>query len=263
MVMRGGKPGRGGWDGPELMAQKYAGLDFFGILCGIDDETLSGIRFTANDEIAEIVKRWPAQFAGFGSVDPHKGRAAVREVERCASELGFRGLKLHPSVQEFAMNEARYWPLWEKCQELGLVLLVHAGVTAVGKGFPGGGGVRHAYARPIPYMDDVGAMFPGLRIIMAHPARPWVDEQLEVIVHKPNMFMDLSGWMPQYFEPLVVQYANTIARDKVLFGSDYPMDVERWVREFGDLPIKHEARRRIMFDNANELLGLGLAYTGP
>jgi predicted TIM-barrel fold metal-dependent hydrolase len=104
-------------------------------------------------------------------------------------------------------------------------------------------------------------MFPDLRIIMAHPARPWVDEQLEVIVHKPNMYMDLSGWMPQYFEPLVVQYANTIASEKVLFGSDYPMDVDRWLREFADLPMRDESRRAIMFDNANELLGLGLTYS--
>jgi predicted TIM-barrel fold metal-dependent hydrolase len=262
MLMRGGRGGRTGWEWPELMLQKYEALDFFGVLCGIDDETLSGIPFTANDEIAEIVRKWPRRFAGFGSVDPHKGKAAVAEVERCAKELGFRGMKFHPSVQEFAMNEPEFRPLWEKCQELGMVLLVHAGVTAVGKGLPGGGGIRHGFARPIPYMDDVGAMFPDLRIIMAHPARPWVDEQLEVIVHKPNMYMDLSGWMPQYFEPLVVQYANTIAREKVLFGSDYQMDVERWLREFADLPMRDDSRRAIMFDNANRLLDLGLAYSG-
>jgi predicted TIM-barrel fold metal-dependent hydrolase len=254
---RARRPGRP----PEQMYEKYEELDFFGILCGIDDETLSGVPYTANDEIAELVRRWPHRFAGFGSVDPHKGRMAIREVERCVDQFGFRGLKFHPAVRSFAMNDPAYRPLWQRCEELGLTLLVHAGVTAVGKGFPGGGGIAHGYSRPIPYMDDVAALFPGLNIIMAHPGRPWVDEQLELILHKPNMYMDLSGWMPQYWEPLVVQYANTIARTKMLFGSDYPMDVDRWLREFAALPVRDEARRLIMFDNANALLGLGLTYT--
>ena len=262
MAARGRPPEARSRRGMELIFEKYEEMDFFGVLCGIDDETISGVPFTANDEIAEIVARWPQRFAGFGSVDPHKGRMAIREIDRCAEEFGFRGLKFHPAVQEFAMNEPAYWPMWKRCEDLGLTLLVHAGVTAVGKGRPGGGGIRHGFSRPIPYMDDVGAMFPGLNIIMAHPARPWVDEQLEVIVHKPNMYMDLSGWMPQYFEPLVVQYANTIARTKVLFGSDYPMDVDRWLREFAELPVSEDSRRLIMFENANQLLGLGLTYTG-
>ncbi|MGK2965984.1 MAG: amidohydrolase family protein [Tepidiformaceae bacterium] len=247
---------------PEAMYEKYEALDFFGVLCGIDDETLSGVPFTANDEIADLVKRWPHRFAGFGSVDPHKGALAIKEINRCVDEFGFKGLKFHPSVQSFAMNDSKYDAMWKRCEELELVLLVHAGVTAVGKGFPGGGGIAHGYSRPIPYMDDVAARFPGLRIIMAHPARPWIDEQLEVIVHKPNMFMDISGWMPQYFDPMVIQYANTIARGKVLFGSDYPMDVDRWLREFAELPVKADVRAEIMFHSANAMLKLGLTYTG-
>jgi predicted TIM-barrel fold metal-dependent hydrolase len=261
LVMRGLQRGRGGWQGAEAMFAKYEEMDTFGVLCGIDDETISGIPFTANDEIAEMVRKWPNRFAGFGSVDPHKGRMAIREIERCVGEFGFKGLKFHPAVQDFAMNDRTYWPMWQLCQDLGLVLLVHAGITAVGRGLPGGGGIAHGYSRPIPYMDDVAAMFPGLNIIMAHPGRPWVDEQLELIIHKANMFMDLSGWMPQYWEPLVAQYASTIGKEKVLFGSDFPMDVERWQREFADLPIREEARPLIMFHNANNLLKLGLPYT--
>ncbi|HET7738206.1 MAG TPA: amidohydrolase family protein [Tepidiformaceae bacterium] len=247
---------------PEAMYEKYEALDFFGVLCGIDDETLSGVPFTANDEIAGLVKRWPHRFGGFGSVDPHKGALAIKEINRCVDEFGFKGLKFHPSVQSFAMNDPKYDAMWKRCEELELVLLVHAGVTAVGKGFPGGGGIAHGYSRPIPYMDDVAARFPGLRIIMAHPARPWIDEQLELIVHKPNMFMDISGWMPQYFDPMVIQYANTIARGKVLFGSDYPMDVDRWLREFAELPVKADVRAEIMFHSSNAMLKLGLTYTG-
>lgn len=247
---------------PEEMYERYESLDIFGILIAIDDETQSGVPYHANDELAELVRRWPKRFAAFGSVDPHKGAAAVREAERCADTLGFKGLKFHPSVQAFYMNDRRYWPLWAKCQDLGLTLLIHAGTTGVGARMPGGGGISLEFAKPMPYMDEVAANFPELKMILAHPARPWVDEQLEMIVHKANVYMDLSGWMPKYFDPLVVQYASTIAKTKVMFGTDYPaFTVERWLDEWKALDVREDAQQAIMFDNANRVIGLGLEYT--
>src|SRR5207248_4199915 len=128
------------------------------------------------------MEQHPKQFIGFGSVDPWKGRAAVKEAERCA-KLGLRGLKFMPNMQQFYPNEKRFYPLWETAQELGLVVLFHTGTTGVGAGRPGGGGIKLGYARPIPYMDDVAADFPELKIVMAHPAFPWQDEQLAILVH--------------------------------------------------------------------------------
>ncbi|MCH7838408.1 MAG: amidohydrolase family protein, partial [Chloroflexi bacterium] len=80
----------------EEMAEYYAELDIFGVLFQIDFETASGTKPVPNDYIAELVERYPKQFAGFGSVDPWKGQAAVREAERCFTELNLRGLKFHP-----------------------------------------------------------------------------------------------------------------------------------------------------------------------
>ena len=73
-------------------------------------------------------------------------------------------------------------------------------------------------------VDDVAVDFPELRIILAHPSFPWQDEALAVATHKPYVYIDLSGWSPKYFPPQLVQYANTLLKDKVLFGSDYPGD---------------------------------------
>src|SRR3990172_4127226 len=70
----------------EEMADYYAKLDIFGVLFQIDFETASGVKPIPNDYIAELVARYPKQFIGFGSVDPWKGRAAVREAGRCAPE---------------------------------------------------------------------------------------------------------------------------------------------------------------------------------
>jgi predicted TIM-barrel fold metal-dependent hydrolase len=106
-------------------------------------------------------------------------------------------------------------------------------------------------------LDDVAADFPDLRIVTAHPSFPWQDEALAVATHKPNVHIDLSGWSPKYFPPLLVRYANTLLRHKVLFGSDFPLlTPDRWLADFDTLDIKPEVRPLILKDNAAKLLGL-------
>ncbi len=240
----------------EEMAEYYQRLDMFGVLFAIDSETATGRPPVPNDYFADCIRRWPDTFTAFGSVDPWKGKAALREAER-VKDLGLRGLKFHPSTQEFHPNDRRFYPLWAKAQELGLIVLFHSGTTGVGAGQPGGGGIKLGYARPIPYMDDVAADFPELTIVMAHPAWPWQEEQLAMIVHKPNVYMDLSGWSPKYFQPSLITYANNLIGDKVLFGSDYPaITPERWLRDFAQAPFSDEVRPKILRENATRLLGI-------
>jgi len=240
----------------EEVAEYYAALDMMAVVFDIDAETATGREPTPNDYFAGLMKQHPKQFIGFGSVDPWKGQAAVREAKRCA-ELGLRGLKFMPNMQQFYPNDERFYPLWEAVQGLGLVVLFHTGTTGVGAGRPGGGGVKLKYSQPIPYVDDVAADFPELRIIMAHPAWPWQEEQLAVLVHKTNVYMDLSGWSPKYFQPSLVQYANTLLQDKVLFGSDYPVITpERWLRDFEQAAFRDDVRPKILLENAARLLGI-------
>jgi uncharacterized protein len=86
---------------------------------------------------------------------------------------------------------------------------------------------------------------------------PWQDEQLSVAVHKPNVYIDLSGWSPKYFEPKLVQYANSLLKDRMMFGSDYPViSPERWLEDFEKLQIKPEVRPLILKMNAARLLKL-------
>jgi predicted TIM-barrel fold metal-dependent hydrolase len=244
---------------PQDLAAKYKNLDIFGVVFTIDAETTSGEKYTANDYVAQIARDYPEQFIGFGSVDPWKGKAAVLEAERCYSQLGLRGLKFHPPSQQFFPNDERFYPLWDICQQIGLVVLFHSGTTGVGAGHPGGGGIKLKYGRPIPYVDDIACDFPNLTIILAPPSFPWQDEQLAMLVHKPNVYMDISGWSPKYFSPLLIQYANSIAQDKVLFGSDYPaLTPERWLSDFEAAPFRDEVRPKILLENAKRVLKLNM-----
>jgi predicted TIM-barrel fold metal-dependent hydrolase len=104
----------------------------------------------------------------------------------------------------------------------------------------------------------VAVDFPDMPIIMAHPSFPWQDEAISVCLHKPQVYIDLSGWSPKYFPSTLVQYANTLLKQKVLFGSDYPLiSPDRWLADFQKIPIRDEVRPLILKENAMRLFGLG------
>jgi len=241
---------------PDEMYEKYKALDIMAVIFAIDAESRSGHRYVGNDYVAGVVRKYPDQFIGFASVDPWKGAMAVRELERSVKELGLRGLKMMQITQAFFPNDERFYPLWEKCSELRIPVLFHTGQTGVGAGSPGGAGLKLKYAQPL-LIDDVAADFPDLTIIMAHPAVPWHEEQLSIALHKANVYIDLSGWSPKYFRPVVVQYASSLLQDKMLFGSDYPaIQPDRWLKDFEALDLKEEVRRKIVLENARKLFNL-------
>ena len=209
-----------------------------------------------NFEIAELAAEHADVLIPFASIDPHRGAAGVAQVRRLATEFGIRGVKFHPGAQAFYPNDRMAYPLYEVIQAAGLPALFHTGQTGAGAGAPGGMGLRLKYSNPL-YLDDVAADFPELTIVMAHPSFPWQDEALAVATHKPTCFIDLSGWSPKYFPPNLVQYANTLLKERVLFGTDYPvLDPDRWMRDFEQLPIKPEVRLLIMKENAIRMLKL-------
>ena len=134
-----------------------------------------------------------------------------------------RGLKLHPPLQQFSPNDRIAYPLYEVFAEARLPVLFHTGHSGIGTGMPGGGGMRLKYGNPM-LIDDVAVDFPDLPIILAHPSFPWQDEAISVCLHKPTVYIDLSGWSPKYFSPTLVQYANTLLKHKVLFGTRLSAD---------------------------------------
>ena len=220
------------------------------------DEKLTGRPRVPNEEVAEFAKRNADIAIAFASIDPTRGAEGVREARRVVEAGGIRGLKLHPPIQQFAPNDRIAYPLYEVFAEARLPVLFHTGHSGIGTGMPGGGGIRLKYGNPM-LIDDVAVDFPDLPIILAHPSFPWQDEAISVCLHKPQVYIDLSGWSPKYFSPTLVQYANTLLKHKVLFGSDYPMlTLDRWLADFEKIAIRDEVRPLILKDNAVRLFGL-------
>jgi hypothetical protein len=221
------------------------------------DERLSGRPQVPNDVVAQFAAENADVAIAFASLDPTRGPAAVREARRLVDAKLVRGLKLHPPLQQFFPNDPMAYPLYEVFAEARLPVLFHTGHSGIGTGMPGGGGIRLKYGHPMP-IDDVAVDFPDMPIIMAHPSFPWQDEAISVCLHKPQVYIDLSGWSPKYFSPTLVQYANTLLKHKVLFGSDYPLITpDRWMADFEKIAIRDEVRPLILKENALRLFGLG------
>ncbi len=239
-------------------ADLYRERRMMAVLCNSDDETISGVPGAPNDLIGAAVVDHPDVFIPFAGIDPHKGRAAIDEIRRCHAEFGIKGIgELNPVRQKFFPNDETFYPIWEVCQELEIVVMFHMGFAGAGAGRPGGMGYKLEAARAIPHLDDMAADFPELQIIHAHPGWPFHHEAVAACWHKANFWIDLSGFAPRYFPDEVVHYANSLIQDRVLFGTDWPViGVDRWVDEFADLPFKDSVRQKILKGNAQRLLGL-------
>jgi predicted TIM-barrel fold metal-dependent hydrolase len=238
------------------IAAYYRERHMAAVVFTVDAEAATAHPAISNEEIATAAAEHDDVLIPFASIDPAKGPAGAREARRLAESFGVRGFKFHPNLQGFFPNDRSAYPLYEAIQALGLPAIFHTGQTGIGARVRGGGGIRLKYSDPM-LLDDVAVDFPDLSIVLAHPSFPWQDEALAVATHKPNVFIDLSGWSPKYFPPQLLRYANTLLQDKVLFGSDYPLlTPDRWLADFDALDIKPDVKPKILKRNAMRLLGL-------
>ena len=240
---------------PEALAEYYRSRKMAFVIFTVD-ETLSGAPRLSNDDVLAFAAKNTDLAIPFVSINPHRGADGLAEAKRLLATGQVRGLKLHPPIQEFFPNDRIAYPLYELFAEAKLPVLFHTGHSGIGTGMRGGGGIRLKYGHPMP-IDDVAVDFPDMPIVLAHPSFPWQDEAISVCLHKPQVYIDLSGWSPKYFSPTLIQYANSLLKHKVLFGSDYPLlTPDRWMADFEKIAIKDEVKPLIFKENAMRLFGL-------
>ncbi|NUC70952.1 amidohydrolase [Haloterrigena sp. SYSU A558-1] len=225
------------------------------VLLGWDAETNTGNPPVPNDYVAEVRDEHSDFFIGFGSVDPLKDDC-VEEAIRCVEDLDLSGFKFQQIAQGFDPSDPEHEELWATIEDLGVPVVFHGGNSTLGACSPGGRGLKIKYGNPM-LIDDVAADYPDLQILIAHPAYPWEKEQLAICQQKGNVYMDLSGWMPRYIDEQVLQYAQSLLADKVMFGTDYPMlEPEPWLEQFAALDFDEVTQRKILWENAEEFLDL-------
>jgi uncharacterized protein len=226
------------------------------VMFTVDAETHIGRKRIPNEEIAEAAAKNSDMMIAFASIDPHKGKMGAREARRLVESGAVKGFKFHPTMQNFHPYDRMAYPIYEVVAEFGMPAIFHTGHSGIGSGMRCGGSLKLEFSNPM-HLDQVAIDFPDMQIVMAHPSWPWQDEALSVCLHKPNVWIDLSGWSPKYFPKQLVQYANTLLRDRMLFGSDFPLITpDRWMEDFLVAGFKPEVHDLILKKNAMRLLGL-------
>jgi len=236
------------------LAERYQALNMMAVLLAWDAETATGRPRVPNETVAAACAQYPDQFTGLGSVDPHKG-SAVAEVANIA-RLGLRGVKFHPSLQAFAPDDPACWPIFEACQEHGLLALFHTGTSGIGARQPGGQGIRIDYAHPLK-LDPVAAAFPELTVVAAHFGWPWQQDLIAVALHKTNVYVDISGWSPKRIPPEVIRELRGRLSGQFIWGSDFPFfSPERCLAELEAMDLPADVLDAVLRRNAAHILGL-------
>ena len=225
-------------------------------LVALDLESTVGTPPCGNEYVHGMWKRNEGRIIQcWGTVDPFKD-TAIAEAKRAVEELGLMGFHFHPIMQHFAVNEERFYPLFETINALKVPIMLDVGTTGMGAGMPGGMGAIIRHAHPLS-VDQLAADFPDLKIICAHPGWPWIDEMTAVALHKGNVYWEMSGWAPKYLPDGIKRDIKGRLKDKIMFGSDYPsMPYERLFREWDEIGYPVDILEKFYHRNAEEILGL-------
>lgn len=239
-----------------LRSLDEAGVDL-AVVLPLDCSVAAGCRIVSNEGVAELVADQP-RLIGFASVDPNLPGAAS-SLKSAVQGLGLRGLKLDPSLQMFDIDDEEVaFPVYAACAELGVPMVMHCGLSWSPAG-------RAARAHPLQ-LESVVHAFPELRVVIAHCGFPWVDDALMLALTHPNVYLDTaiiySGTPKDSVRRVLsdrigLDVINRSLDHQLVFGSDHPrVGIKRMVAAVRSLSLPERIERRIMHENAAELLAL-------
>jgi len=202
--------------------------------------------------VYEICQEHPERFSGLAGIDPFRGMAGLKDLEEAVNHMGFVGAHLYPHWCELPPDHAKYYPYYAKCSELNIPIMMQVGHNLIysrNRRLPSVG-------KPI-YLDQVAIDFPELKLIGIHIGIPWTDEMISMCWKHENVFTAGDAYAPKYWPESFVHYANSYGKNKVMFGTDWPViDPIRAVKEVEDLGFREEAKKLIMRENALKVFNL-------
>jgi predicted TIM-barrel fold metal-dependent hydrolase len=202
--------------------------------------------------VAQAVKMHPDRFSGIAGLDPTEGMNGVRALERAVQDHGFIGAHFYPHWFELPPDHAKWYPFYTKCVELDVPVQLQVGQSLVyDPRYP-----RRSVGRPIT-LDAVACDFPELKIIGIHLGVPWMDEMIAMAWKHANVFIGTDAHSPRYWPLSLIHYMNTYGREKVIFGTDFPvLGFERTRDEFEALNLRPESKRAVLRNNTRRIYKL-------
>ncbi len=220
------------------------------VRCG--DLRVRGSMEITYERVHEICQAYPHRFSGLAGIDPTRGVAGLKELDKAVHEYGFVGAHLYPHWFGLAPDAAQYYPYYARCVELDIPIMMQVGHNLIyqkDRRLPSVG-------RPI-CLDQVAIDFPDLKLIGIHLGVPWTDEMISMAWKHENIYIGGDAYAPRYWPKQMVHYANTYGSHKFLFGTDWPViEPETAVSQVNELGFRPDSYRKIMRDNAMKLFKL-------
>ena len=213
--------------------------------------------------VAAQVAKIPDRLIGMGSVDLLGGLPSLREMEEI-TDMGLIGMKITPAPSyDMDLNDERIMPIYEKAEELGMLIQVHTGWSGFGL-------LRQQH--PL-LLDEVSVRFPDLKLLVVHAGENYYEEVVMMMLKNPNMYAGTGWW--GFLQPLetnvrFLKYAKHFkVLDKCMWGTDnydcredvpYVKSFPRLAKELNIAPGLPELTDadidNYLGDNAARLLGL-------
>ncbi len=195
-----------------------------------------------NRFISELASSDPDRTVGFGAMHP-ESEDIDGDFDEMLS-LGLKGVKIHPDIQKFALDDKRCDRIYARCSEAGIPILIHTG------------DYRYDYSNPNRLMPVLRA-YPKLKVVGAHMGGWSVyEEASRALCDFENIYVDCSSSMQYLTDGQTVEIMKRYGMEKVLYGTDYPMWAPaKEIKHFMALPLTDGERRAILSENALRLLG--------
>ena len=188
-------------------------------------------------------------------LDPRVSSAAG-ELERAFTELGAKGLCLHPAKQGFDPDDAVAEPLYELCERYNKPVVFHAGMSWEP-------GAELSRSNPLAFEHTI-ATHPNVRFSLTHFGWPWVRETVAMLLKYPNCYTDTSITYIDSPEEMMQRlftvdmgplwYERALSH-QVMFASNTPrFRAFKLKRALDTVPMRDDARERLYWGNALRFL---------
>jgi predicted TIM-barrel fold metal-dependent hydrolase len=199
------------------------------------------------DEIAALTKKYPGRVYGLADYDPFDIGKSLRKLEVDVKERGYKGVYVHIYGYDIGLDHRKMYPLYAKCEELQIPVSMQVGHVLEA--------MPSEHGRPIQ-LDRIACDFRDLTIVGTHTGWPWVDEMIAVATKWPNVYINISAWLPKYFDANLLRFMRSrTGCEKVLFGSN-GLDWMRYLEEMRRLEIPEDRANKIIAENARRIFGI-------
>lgn len=234
-----------------------------------------------NDHIASVCRDYPDRFVGLGTLPMQDATLAVGELERCVNELGLAGIEIGTHVNDWNLDAAELFPVFEAAASLGAAVFIHPWDMMAKEKMPKywlpwlvGMPAESSLAICSLIFGGVLERLPDLRVCIAHgggsfpftigrighgfDVRPdlcAVDNDVHPSAYLDRLYMDSLVHDPAALNFLI----DLIGAERIALGSDYPFPLGEHhpgslIDSMGDL--SHDTKARLLAGTAVEFLGL-------